>query len=99
MTAHIFCTKTMHQPINQHTVLLQVRFTDGNGQEFVWTPRWKDLRTIFEAAVDAECFNTGGASDELKKFLRLSQETALLCEFMEAAVVESSARGRVFPQS
>jgi len=57
-TLIFFDTLTLKQ-LTEYTGLLQMKFRDYDGKEYIWTPKWDDLRILVDWAIRVELHNNG----------------------------------------
>lgn len=62
-------------------MLLRYKFKSEDGEEFIWTPKWDEVRRLFETAVlweyeNYETLYPGGSPRELNKFAKCALNSA-----------------------
>jgi hypothetical protein len=50
--------------------LCAVHFKDNEGIDYLWIPKWKDVRNIYGVAFARECMKYGNDTKEAKLFLK-----------------------------
>jgi hypothetical protein len=87
----IFLKKFNAEALPNNKVLLQVLFRDTKGEIHCWSPKWEEVRKLFDFAVDVECLNTNTKSREVGLFIQQAQVTELTCTLCKG-IERSKAR-------